>query len=76
MGSLACERSELWTEGARDIASQPVTVSNPGNQLLTASNLAITANFTQSLVHGSNLCQDRAVHCTNQLTVSLIVVVC
>jgi sugar lactone lactonase YvrE len=28
-------------------ASQPVTVSNPGNQLLTASNLAITANFTQ-----------------------------
>jgi sugar lactone lactonase YvrE len=28
-------------------ASQPVTVSNPGNQPLTPTNLAITANFTQ-----------------------------
>jgi sugar lactone lactonase YvrE len=34
--------------------AQPLTVSNPGNQLLTASNLAITANFTQVPSGGSD----------------------
>jgi sugar lactone lactonase YvrE len=51
--------------------SQPVTVSNSGNQLLTASNLAITANFTQVPSGGSDCTLSTQLSSSGQCFIAL-----
>lgn len=51
--------------------SQPVTVSNAGNQLLTVSNLAITTNFVQVPSGGSDCTSSSQLSASGQCTVAV-----
>jgi sugar lactone lactonase YvrE len=51
--------------------SQPLTVSNPGNQLLTVSNLAITPNFTQVSSGGSDCISSTQLSSSGQCFIAL-----
>jgi sugar lactone lactonase YvrE len=51
--------------------SQPLTVSNPGNQLLTVSNLAITPNFTQVSSGGSDCTSSTQLSSSGQCFIAL-----